>query len=87
MSLVEIKDFNAVIDNKPFFDQLVKSRLEAYEILIEMSRNNDYQNFLLKDLKDQFIGGEYKTKSEYKNTTNEYTYFMQRHSNSQLLNK
>ena len=24
MSLVEIKDFNALIDNKPFFDQPVK---------------------------------------------------------------
>ena len=38
--LVEIKDFNALIDNKPFFDQLVKNK-QAYEKLIEMSRNDD----------------------------------------------
>ena len=42
MPLVEIKDFNALIDNKTFFDQPVKNKKEAYEKLIEMSRNNDY---------------------------------------------
>ena len=26
MSLVEIKDFNALISNKPFFDQTIKKR-------------------------------------------------------------
>ena len=31
MLLVEIKDSNTLIDNKPFFDQLVKNKLEAYE--------------------------------------------------------
>ena len=40
-TLVEIEDFNALIDNKPFFDQHVKKQ-EAYEKLVEMSRNNDY---------------------------------------------
>ena len=30
MPLVEIKDFNALIDNKPFFDQPVKKKQEAY---------------------------------------------------------
>ena len=40
MSLVEIKDFNALIDNKPFFDQPIKNK-QAYEKLVEMSRNND----------------------------------------------
>ena len=34
MPLVEIKDFNALIDNKPLFDQPVKSKQEAYEKLI-----------------------------------------------------
>ena len=29
MPLVEIKDFNALIDSKPFFDQPVKSKQEA----------------------------------------------------------
>ena len=42
MSLVEIKDFNVLIDNKPFFDQPVKNKQDAYEKRIEMSRNDDY---------------------------------------------
>ena len=42
MSLVEIKDINALIDNKPFFDQPVKNKQEAYEYLVEMSRNDYY---------------------------------------------
>ena len=29
MQLVEIKDFDALIDNKPFFDQPVKNKHEA----------------------------------------------------------
>ena len=41
MSLVEIKDFNALIDNKPFFDEPVKNKQEAYEKLSKMPRNND----------------------------------------------
>ena len=49
MSLVEIKDFNALIDNKPFFDQPVKNKQEAYEKLMEMSRNNDYTKGHLLD--------------------------------------
>ena len=35
--LVEIKDHNAFIDNKLFFDQPVKNKQEAYEKLIEVS--------------------------------------------------
>ena len=42
MSLVEIKDCTALIDNQSFFEQPVKCKQEAYEELIEMSRNNDY---------------------------------------------
>ena len=42
MQLVEIKDFSALIDHKPFFDQPVKNNQEAYEKLIEMARNDDY---------------------------------------------
>ena len=38
MPLVEIKDFNALTDNKPFFDdQLVKNKQDTYEKLVEMS--------------------------------------------------
>ena len=40
MPLVEIKDFNALIDNKPFFDQPAKNKQGAYEKLIKMSRND-----------------------------------------------
>ena len=42
MPLVEVKGFNALIDNKPFFDQPVKNKQEAYEKCIEISRNDDY---------------------------------------------
>ena len=47
--LKEIKDFDALIDNKSFFDQPVKNKLEAYEKLIEMSRNDDYTTGILLD--------------------------------------
>ena len=49
MSLVEMKDFNSLIDNKPFFDQPVKNQQEAYEKLVEMSKNNDYTTGNLLD--------------------------------------
>ena len=56
MTLVEIKDFNALINNKPFSNQPVKNKQETYEKLIEMSRNDNYlhhQNYhklIAKDL-------------------------------------
>ena len=46
---VVIKDFNALIDNNPFFDQPVKSKQEANEKLIKMSRNNDYTTGIYLD--------------------------------------
>ena len=50
MPLVEIKDFNALVDNKPFLDQPVKeNKQEAYEKLFEMSRKNDYTTETLLD--------------------------------------
>ena len=49
MLLVKIKDFNALIDNKSFFDEPVKNRQEAYEKRIEMSKNNDYTTGNLLD--------------------------------------
>ena len=42
MPLVGIKDFNALIDKKPFFDQSVKNKQENYEKRIIMSRNDYY---------------------------------------------
>ena len=49
MALEEIKGFNALIDNKPFFDQPVKNTQEAYEKLIEISKNDDYTTGNLLD--------------------------------------
>ena len=42
MPLVEIKDFNALTNNKPFFDQPVKSKQEACGKRIKISKNDDY---------------------------------------------
>ena len=42
MSLVQIKDVNALIDNKKFCDYSVKDKQEPYEKIIEMSKNGDY---------------------------------------------
>ena len=54
---VEIKDFNVLIDGKPFFEIPVKNKEEAYEQIIEMSKNNDYTTGNLLDyeyFKDHF---------------------------------
>ena len=45
---VEIKDFNVLIDGKIFFDVPVKKK-EAYENIIEISKNNDYTTGNLLD--------------------------------------
>ena len=41
MPLLEIKDCNALIDNKPFFYQPVKNKQEAYEKLVKVLKNDD----------------------------------------------
>ena len=43
MSLAEVRDFNVLVDNKPFFDQQTRN----VDKLVEMSRNNNYttENF------------------------------------------
>ena len=46
---IEIKDFNVLIDGKPFFKIPVKNKKEAYEQIIEMSKNNDYTTGNLLD--------------------------------------
>ena len=38
---IELKDFKVLIDGKPSFEIPVKNK-EAYEAIIEMSKNNDY---------------------------------------------
>ena len=55
MPLVEIKDFNALIDNKPFFDLPVKNKQGTYEKLIEMSRND----YAIRNLLDYFSHQNY----------------------------
>ena len=50
MPLIEIKDFNTLIYNKPFFDQTVKKKQDEYEKRIEMSRNNYYTTGSLLDV-------------------------------------
>ena len=42
MPLVEIKDFNAIINNKPFFDHLLKIKQEAFGKIIEISRSYEF---------------------------------------------
>ena len=39
---VEIKDYNVLIDQKPFSEIPVKNKEETYEAIIEMSKNNGY---------------------------------------------
>ena len=56
MPLVKIKDFNVLINNKLFFDQLVKNKHEAYEKRIEMPRNDDYTT---ENLLDDFYHQKY----------------------------
>ena len=42
MPLVEIKDFNALLDNELLFDQPVNNKQEPYGKHVEMSRNDAY---------------------------------------------
>ena len=46
---VEIKGFNVLIDEKPFFLIPVKNKEDAYEAIIEMSKNNEYTTGNLLD--------------------------------------
>ena len=43
MLFVKIKYFNTLIENRPFFDQPVKNKQEAYGKLVKMPKNNDIQ--------------------------------------------
>ena len=42
MPLVEMKDFNKLINKKSFFDQPVKKKLETYRKPVQMSRDIGY---------------------------------------------
>ena len=49
IQLAEIKDFNALTDNKPLFDHPVKNKQQAYEKLVKMLRNDKYTTRNLLD--------------------------------------
>ena len=55
---VEIKDFNVLINQKAFFDIFIRNKEEAYEIIIEMCRNNDYTTGNLLDY--EYFSKHYK---------------------------
>ena len=46
---VQVKDFNVIVDKTPFFDQPVKNEEEAYEKIIEITRNSEYNTGNLLD--------------------------------------
>ena len=46
---VKVNDFNVLIDGKSFFDLSVKNDVEAYEKIIDMSKNSDYTTGNLLD--------------------------------------
>ena len=52
MPLLKSKVFDALIYNKPFFYQPIKSKQEVYKKLVEMSRNNDYTTGILSHYLD-----------------------------------
>ena len=55
---VEIKDFNVLIDGKPFLEIPVKNKEEAYEAIIEISKNNDCTTVNLLDY--EYFENHYK---------------------------
>ena len=62
---VEMKDYNVLIDGKPFFEIPVKNKEEAYEAIIEMSKNNDYTAGNL--LNYEYFAKHYKLTTVYLN--------------------
>ena len=46
---VKVKDFNVIIDQLAFFDLPIKTEEEAYEKIIDISRNNEYTTGNLLD--------------------------------------
>ena len=46
---VMVKDYNVIIDKLAFFDLPIKTEEEAYEKIIDISRNNEYTTCNLLD--------------------------------------
>ena len=55
---VETKNLNGLIDGKLFLEIPVKNKEEAYEAIIEMSKNNDYTTGNLLDY--EYFKGHYR---------------------------
>ena len=53
-----IKDFNVLVDGKSFFNTPIKNKEDAYEQIIEMSKNNDYTTSNLLDY--EYYSNHYK---------------------------
>ena len=51
MPTVEIKDYNVIIDGKPFSEKRIKNKKETYQKIIEMSKNSNYTTGNLLDYK------------------------------------
>ena len=68
MPLVEIKDFNALIDKKTFFDQPVKNKQEAYENILKC------QEMMTKQQEISYHHKYYKTYWYRFIKTNKYGY-------------
>ena len=49
LTRVMVKDFNVIIDKLAFFDLSIKTEEEAYEKIIDVSRNNEYTTGNLLD--------------------------------------
>ena len=69
-------DNTDVNPNHFIFYQRHKTICFCRHFISRRQSKEDYQNFLAKDLKDQYWN-EYKTKSENKNTTHQYRYFLE----------
>ena len=54
---VMVKDYNVIIDKLAFFDLPIKSEEEAYEKIIDISRNNEYTTgvFIIIEKKENTI--------------------------------
>ena len=70
---IEIKDFNVLIDGKPFFEIPIKNKEETSEKIIEISKNSDYTTGNLLDyeyFKDHYklIAIDLSKKNELKNS-------------------
>ena len=55
---LKIKNYNVIIDGKPFFEMPVKNKEETYEKIIEISKNSDYTTGNLLDY--EYFKNHYK---------------------------